>query len=69
VAIDGSFIVTWQMPVDNATESGEPFTTEPMRADLMDAFETLNILTSALGFPVVEARPKAEGAEVFHVSR
>ena len=53
--------------LDNATNSGEPFVTEPMRADLMDAFETLNMLTSALGFPVVEPRPKAEAREIFYI--
>jgi len=55
--------------VENATDASEPFVTEPMRADLMDAFDTLNILTSALGFPVVEARPKADKADLFFCTR
>jgi len=51
--------------VENATDASEPFVTESMRADLMDAFDTLNILTSALGFPLFEARPQATGEDVF----
>jgi hypothetical protein len=53
--------------LDNGNDSGEPFTTEPMRADLMDSFDTLNILTSSLGFPVVEQRPKSPAADMFYV--
>lgn len=49
----------------NGNEGGQPFVTEPMLADLMDAFDTLNILTSALGFPLFEPRPKAKGTDVF----
>jgi hypothetical protein len=49
----------------NGNEGGEPFVTEPMLADLMDAFDTLNILTSALGFPLFEPRPEATGEDVF----
>lgn len=52
----------------NGNEGGRPFVTEPMLADLMDAFDTLNILTSALGFPLFEARPTASGADVFVLS-
>jgi len=51
--------------LDNVNEGSEPFVTEPMLADVMDAFDTLNILTSALGFPLFEARPQATGADVF----
>jgi hypothetical protein len=54
--------------VTNGNEGGQPFVTEPMLADLMDAFDTLNILTSALGFPLFEARPQATGADVFVLS-
>jgi len=49
----------------NGNEGGEPFVTEPMLADLMDAFDTLNILTSALGFPLFEPRPQATDEDVF----
>jgi len=51
--------------LDNANEGGQPFVTEPMLADLMDAFDTLNILTSALGFPLFEPRPQATDTDVF----
>lgn len=53
--------------LDNGNDGGEPFVTEPMKADLMDAFDALNILTSSLGFPVVEARPAEANAEVFYI--
>ena len=53
--------------LDNGNDGGEPFVTEPMKADLMDAFDALNILTSTLGFPVVEARPAEASAEVFYI--
>ena len=51
--------------LDNSNDGTKPFVTEPMLADLMDAFDTLNILTSALGFPLFEARPQATGEDVF----
>ncbi len=51
--------------LDNANEGSKPFVTEPMLADLMDAFDTLNILSSALGFPLFEPRPQATGEDVF----
>jgi hypothetical protein len=54
--------------LSNGNAGGEPFVTEPMLADLMDAFDTLNVLTSALGFPLFEARPQATGADVFVLS-
>lgn len=55
--------------LDNGNDGGEPFVTEPMKADLMDAFDILNVLTSALGFPVVEPRPDEENAEVFYIKK
>lgn len=51
--------------LDNDNAGGEPFVTEPMRADLMYAFDTLSILLSALGFPLFEPRPEAGGPDVF----
>ncbi len=54
--------------LENGNNSGEPFITEPMRADLMDAFDTLNALTSTLGFPVVERRPAEDESELFFLS-
>jgi len=49
----------------NGNEGGGPCVTEPMLADLMDAFDTLNILISALGFPLFEPRPQAADAGLF----
>jgi hypothetical protein len=52
----------------NGNDGAEPFVTEPMLADLMDAFDTLNILTSALGFPLFEPRPQAIGEDLFFLA-
>lgn len=54
--------------LSNGNSGGKPFVPEPMQADVMDAFDTLNVLTSALGFPLFEARPTATGADVFELS-
>jgi hypothetical protein len=51
--------------LNNGNDSAEPFVTEAMRPLLMNAFETLSILTSSLGFPVVEPRTKAAAKDVF----
>lgn len=40
--------------LDNVNEGSKPFVTEPMVADLHDAFETMSTLLSALGFPVFD---------------
>lgn len=53
--------------LSNGNAGGQPFVTEPMLADLMDSFDTLNVLTSALGFPLFEARPAASSADVFEL--
>lgn len=53
----------------NGNDSGEPFVPEPMLADIMDAFDTLSVLTSALGFAVLEPRAKAEAEEFFYCTR
>lgn len=52
--------------LENGTAGGEPHVTEPMRADLMDAFETMSILVSALGYPIFDPRPQAPAEEVFY---
>ena len=49
----------------NGNEGGAPFVTEPMLADLMDAFDTLSILISAFGFPLFERRPDARAEDIF----
>ena len=40
--------------LDNGNEGTEPFVTEPMKADIMDAFETATTLLGTLGYPVFE---------------
>lgn len=40
--------------LDNANNGSKPFVTEAMEADVLDAFETIQTLTSTLGFPVFD---------------
>lgn len=40
--------------LDNANSSSEPHVTESVHADISDAFETISVLLSTLGFPVFE---------------
>jgi len=40
--------------LDNTQNPREPFVTEPLRDDCLDAFETISILLTALGYPVFE---------------
>jgi hypothetical protein len=51
--------------VENNQIPGKPFVTEPMEADLLDAFETLSVLLATLGFPVFDPIIKSESAEKF----
>ena len=44
----------------------EPHVTEPIMADLLDTFETMSVLVSALGFPVFDPMPKAVEKDVFY---
>jgi hypothetical protein len=49
--------------LDNGNAGSKPFITEPMEADVLDAFETGAILLSALGFPLFEpvaGKPRTE---------
>lgn len=39
---------------ENDVVPAEPFVTESMRADLLDSFETLQILLSTLGYPIFD---------------
>lgn len=50
--------------LQNAVES-EPFVPEPMKADLLDAFDTMSILVSALGYPVFDALRTDEARDVY----
>lgn len=40
--------------LDNGNNSSEPYVTESVRADILDAFETIGVLLSTLGFPVFD---------------
>ena len=40
--------------LDNSTVPAKPFVSEPVEADLMDNYETIKVLLSSLGFPVLE---------------
>jgi hypothetical protein len=56
--------------LQNAVES-EPFVPEPLKADLLDAFETMNILSSTLGHSVFQPMKhakteKGDEEEVFY---
>jgi len=52
--------------LDNDQLPGKPFVTEPMEADLLDAFDALSILVSALGYPVFEPIIKTDVTEKFY---
>ncbi len=51
--------------LDNDQIPSKPFVTEAMEADLLDAFETLSVLVSTLGYPVFEPIIKTESVEKF----
>lgn len=53
--------------LDNDQNPGKPFVTEPMEADILDAFDTLSTLLSTLGYPVFERLVKDEAAEQFYL--
>lgn len=46
--------------LDNQVNPQKPFVTESMEADLLDSFETIQILLSTLGFPVYEKISKEQ---------
>ena len=51
--------------LDNDQTPTKPFVTEAMEADLLDAFETLSVLVSTLGYPVFEPIVKRESVGEF----
>lgn len=53
--------------LDNDQMPTKPFVTEAMEADLLDAFETLGVLVSTLGFPVFEPIIKTESIDRFYL--
>ena len=45
---------TDRFEIENTTRPSEAYLPEPMKAETIDAFETMDILLSALGYPVFE---------------
>jgi hypothetical protein len=45
---------TGRYELENENSASKPFITEPMEADVLDAFETASVLLSTLGFPLFE---------------
>jgi len=45
---------TNRITVDNSSIPSKPFISEQMEADLMDNYETIKVLLSTLGFPILE---------------
>ncbi|MFO0866668.1 MAG: GIY-YIG nuclease family protein [Gemmataceae bacterium] len=48
--------------VENGNGGSKPHVTEPMEADLRDAFQTLSVLVGTLGFPVFEPISRSAAA-------
>jgi hypothetical protein len=46
--------------IKNSTIPSKPFITESMEADLLDSFDTIKVLLSALGYPVFESVNKKD---------
>ena len=57
---------TNRFALNNDQFPDEPYVTDPMKADLLDSFDVISTLVSALGFPVFEPIVKAGAAEVFY---
>ena len=55
----------------NSSTPNKPFISEPVEADLLDNFETLRVLLSTLGFPVLEEikRPASARALLYCTGR
>jgi hypothetical protein len=57
--------------LDNGNAGSRPYITEPMEADVLDAFETGSILLSTLGFPLFEPVAKITSEienRTYHIS-
>ncbi len=54
--------------LDNTQNPREPFVTEPLRDDCLDAFETISILLTALGYPVFEPLAAPSVRELFTIT-
>jgi hypothetical protein len=53
--------------VENGNAGSKPFVPEAMEADILDAFETLSVLVSTLGFPLFDATRPAQAMDEFHL--
>lgn len=54
--------------LDNNQSPRQPFVTEPLRDDCLDAFETISILLTALGYPLFEPVAAPSVRELFTIS-
>ena len=53
--------------LDNSQNPREPFVTEPLKDDCLDAFENIGILLTALGFPLFEPLATPTVRELFSI--
>jgi Domain of unknown function (DUF4357) len=56
----GRFMLT------NSNTPTEPYTPEPLRADLIETFDTIEILLSVLGYPALEQGPHLSKESLFY---
>lgn len=52
--------------LENSATPNQPFVPEAMQSDLLDNFETIKILVSAIGFPVFDHIRKPEKKDILH---
>ncbi|MFO0905716.1 MAG: GIY-YIG nuclease family protein [Pirellulales bacterium] len=52
--------------VENEQTPSKPHVTEPMEADILDAFETASVLVATLGYPLFEPIVKTSDVELFY---
>lgn len=50
--------------LENTTIPNQPFISEPVKADLLDNFETIKILVSTLGYPIFDDLKKPDKKEI-----
>lgn len=50
--------------IEGSTTPAEPFVSEPMKASLLDSFDSIKVLVSTLGYPVFEAIRKPEKQDI-----
>ncbi|HEX2866574.1 MAG TPA: GIY-YIG nuclease family protein [Ignavibacteriales bacterium] len=52
--------------IENSTIPTMPYVSEPMKADLMDNFDTIKILVSTLGFPVFDEMKTTQKTDLLY---